>query len=194
MDGRRGGLAIASMVVAAFTGGFLAQSLVGVRRAHAQNGPTQELRLQRLVIVDAAGTERAVLGVEGAGGEGVALRLQDQRGRERILLGSYGLEGPPEQGYWTIAFEDAQGVNRIGWGVRDDGLGCGGHMTDAEGVTRLGIGAAESGTGITLKDDSGQERLGIGVGPGGGGDFVAKDQFGNDVWRAVGQIEQPALP
>jgi hypothetical protein len=59
---------------------------------------------------------------------------------------------------------------------------------------RLGIGAADNGTGITLKDENGQERVGIGVGPGGGGDFVAKDQFGNDVWRAVGQLPQPAVP
>lgn len=194
MVGRRSGLAVASMVLAAFAGGFLAQWLAGARTAHAQEVPAPELRVQRLVIVDPAGAERAVIGVEGAEGEGVALHLNDREGRERVLLGSWGLQGPPEQGYWTIAFKDADGVNRIGWGARDDGLGCGGHMTDAEGVMRLGIGAAENGTGISLKDESGQERLGIGVGPGGGGDFVAKDQFGNDLWRALGQLPQPELP
>ena len=27
------------------------------------------------------------------------------------------------------------------------------------------------------------------MGPGGGGDFVAKDQYRNDIWRALGDVE-----
>jgi hypothetical protein len=195
MEARRSGLAVVVVITAAFAGGFVAQVLVGSRTALAQEGADRELRVQRLVIVDSRGTERAVLDITGQHEESVGLTMSDPEGRHRVLLGGSGMLAPAAEDYWTLAFIDAAGANRIGWGLRGDGVGCGGHMTGSDGILRLGIGAdMEQGTGITLNDATGQQRLGIGLGPGGGGDFVAKDRFGNDVWRALGEIPRPALP
>jgi hypothetical protein len=174
------------MVSAALVGGALVQWLQGEAVAQAQETETGKVIEVRAVrLVDADGQERGVLGVQP---EGVALVLKDAEGRPRVGLGLTSVLVPAAEPYWVVAFIDAEGVDRLSWGARDDGVACGGHVTDADGVLRIGLGADPGGVGITLNDESGQERLGVGLSPGGGGDFVAKDQDGNDLWRALGDV------
>ncbi len=196
MIGQRSWLTMVLMVAAAFGGGFAAQLVLGGGVARAQDAAAQdavpgELRVGRVVFVDAQGAERGMLGVDG---DAVGLLLKDAQGRDRVLLGNPAMTDPGGLAYWTLSFRDEEGVSRLGMGARDDGEGCGGHVKDAQGVLRVGFGAGPTGIGVNLNDENGQERLGLGIGPGGGGDFVAKDQFGNDIWRALGQVDPAPLP
>jgi len=180
------GMTVVAMVCAAFAGGALVQWLDGGAVARAQEAQAGSvIEVQALRLVDADGQERGMLGVRE---EGVGLILRDAAGRHRVALGSMSLIAPEAEAYWGLEVFDAAGVGRLGWGARDDGQGSGGHVTDANGVVRIGIGAAPEGVGLNLRDEEGRERLGMGLGPGGGGDFMARDPFGNDIWRALGNV------
>jgi len=168
------------VLAAAFAGGAVAQwALTGcasVRAAQTQADDT--LRARAVIIVDDEGRERIFLGMDG---EKVTLALRDPEGRDRIEMGYTGTEVD----YWALGFMDANGQARFGCGARGDGVESGGHVSDANGVLRISFGEGPSGTGIDLRNEAGQARLGIGIAPGaGGGDFVMKGAEGSDLWRA----------
>lgn len=180
-------LVVACMVLAAFGGGFVAQLLAGGRTVHALD-EGQVVRATAFVLVDDAARERARLALMP---EGVpALTVLDDDGTRRLLVGEL------EDGSgWGMRAYDRKGVNRITVGLWK-GAASGMRVFDGKGTKRLGIGLSLDGenSGLALNDRNGQQRLGMGMGPGGGGDFAAKDQFGNDIWRALGDVGPPVLP
>lgn len=206
---QRSGLAVVGMVLAAVAGGAISHWLLCGRGAFAQEpgGAPQVLRAQALVIVDAEGKERLMLGVrpEGAGilvrgpdGKeqvvlgvtpkgGAGLSLNDTEGKQRIGLG-FDAEGG------GLFLMDANGVSRVDVGLSPDSQEGGFALNGANGDSRVSIGMGPQNVGVTLCDDEGKDRLGLGLGPGGGGDFYAKDHLGNNVWRALGQVGPPAVP
>jgi hypothetical protein len=145
-------------------------------------------RATAFVLVDEAGRERARLGFTLAGAPGLV--VLDDEGRRRLLVGEM-----DDRSSWGLRVYGEQRVNRMTLGLWDDEA-VGVRVFDEEGAKRVGMGWALAGDngGIALLDGNGQERLGMGMGPGGGGDFVAKDGLGNDVWRALGPVGPPALP
>jgi hypothetical protein len=201
----------ACIVLAAFAGGFVAQLTVGGRDTHAQEAAHKQLRVRQLVLLDDGGRKRAVLAAEP---EGVGLVIKDGSGRRLVTMGAigaagvegagltvFGPEGEPrllvgmlEQPVgWGLRAYDEAGQNRMTAGVWP-GVISGMRVYDGSGVKRAGFGFGPQGGGIALMDPAGQERLGMGMDQGGGGDFVAKDRFGNDLWRALGEVGPPVLP
>jgi len=179
MARRRGVLLVVGMLAMSFAGGMLANLLVGGSVAVAQVD-VLPMRVQSVTIVDAGGRDRGTFGMLA---DGPGLTMQDEEGRTRAILG-YIKEG--DQGLWGVRFLDAGGVSRIGWNLRADGRGAGGHMQNSKGVLLVGFGADEvAGTGLTLNNAEGKQVIGIGVGPGGGGDLSLKDPFtGQTIWQA----------
>jgi len=178
-------LVIVAVVAGAFAGGAVVQWAMGgcasVRAA--QPAVAETICARSVTIVDEAGRERMFIGMDG---EKVGLLIRDPEERDRVALGYTG----PEAGYWALGFMDASGQPRFGCGARDDGEASGGHVSDGSGVLRISFGEGPTGTGIALRNDAGQERLGIGIGPGaGGGDFVMNDAEGNTIWRASQHIQ-----
>ena len=168
------------MLATSLAGGMLASLLMGGNVAMAQVDMLP-MRAQSVTIVDAEGRERGTFGMLA---DGPGMTVKDEEGRTRVLIG-YIKQG--EQDWWGIRCYDTGGVSRIGWQVRGDGKGAGGHMQDSKGVLRVGFGADEvAGTGLTLNNAEGKEIVGIGVGPGaGGGDLSLKSPSdGQVVWQA----------
>ena len=183
MKAGRGWMAMG--VVAAFAGGAVAQwVLTGCVTPRAQAAAeTGAIRTQSVILVDAAGNERGMLGMTA---NGPALLLKDDQGHPRIMLGNTG----GAEASWSLELMDAKGGDRFACGVRTDDSESGMGITDANGVLRVGLGCASYGVGLSLDDAKGTERLGMGLGPGvGGGDFVMKDAQGKDLWRASQSIK-----
>jgi hypothetical protein len=173
------------MVSAAFAGGFVAQVLVGGPPAHAQEAAHRQLRVRRLVVVDERGTERAVLAAEP---EGAGLVIKDGSGNPRMRLGML----PADQ--VGIVLTAADQKTQLALGAFESTN----HFDIYDGEERprftVGIDREHGNGGLAFYDAQKNERLAIGMGPGGGGDFVAKDQYGNDLWRALGDVGPPLLP
>jgi hypothetical protein len=175
------------MVLAAFGGGFAAQTMLGTSVAHAQERG-DVVRATAFVLVDDEGRERGSFSL--VGGMVPAFTVLDAEGLRRLLLGEL------EDGSgWGLRAYDEEGVNRMTVGLWK-GAASGMRVFDGDGAKRLGIGWSLTGDngGLALIDANGQERIGVGMGPGGGGDFVARDALGNDLWRALGEVEPPELP
>jgi hypothetical protein len=193
-------------IIALGTGAVLYQGRAR-NAAGAQQGG-QVLRVQQIVLVDAEGKERGILGVM-PGGTGLVIK--DAEGNDRVLVGM--VEGMGSgllvrdadgadrviaaemgDGSFGVGLMDQNGAPRFGVGLSADGENCGMGISDLSGAERFSLGIGATGVGLTLKDEGGVERLGMGMGPGGGGDFVAKDGMGNDVWRALGEVGPERLP
>jgi len=181
----RKGLMAVGVLAAAFAGGFAAELTAG-RVAQAQEQPAKTISAQAFVLVDAMGSERGTLSVEE---QGAKLVLRDAKGKERVLLGCGSAEGP----YWGLFARDAEGRDRYVCGARGDGEGSGMGIWDWNGALRYGLGAARHGCGFILKNEEGAEIIGVGVGPGGGGgDLTLKHPFdGHVVWQASRTPQNP---
>jgi hypothetical protein len=202
-------------LIAAFAGGFAAQVVVGARpvAAQEQQAPA-EVRAQAFAVVDADGRDRGRLGLAEDGG--VGLTLSDAEGRRRLALGSPTMADPAKV-RWVLSLWDQKGTYRVLIAARDDGAGAGLGVWDANGTARFGLGAAAEGGGFSLRDaagveraamgegptgvgisaldETGQIRVVMGVGPDGAPSLVARDDQGNDLWRAPIAPAQPeALP
>lgn len=184
MKAKRDWLIVAGMLAAAFLGGAFAQWAFSGGVTYAAEARPQFISAQGFVLVDADGNQRAVLG---ALPEGVGLVLKDEEGRERLVLGNVTMPHVPLQASWGLVVRDETGTDRCALGLAD---GAGMAAWDPQGTMRIAIGEGPAGVGIGLMDAEGNDRVGIGLGPGvSGGNFVAKDQFGNNVWQALGRVE-----
>jgi hypothetical protein len=170
--------------LAAFLGGFVAQRMAGAAAHAAEAGDV--IRVKAVVLVDDEGKERGVLGVLD---EGPQLVLKDAEGRPRLVLGQVVDEGS----HWSLALKDDKGHDRFACGARDDGEGSGMAISDWNGTLRFGLGAERYGCGLVLHNESGAEVVGVGVGPGnGGGDlFLRNPGDGREVWRASRTPQNP---
>ena len=210
MNTCRSSLVIGSMMLAAFLGGAVGQWLLAGRAACAQQeapAAPQAVRTQAVIIVDAEGNEQATLGWRP---EGVGLTIRGPEGKEQVSLavspaGGAGLSLSDKEGRLRIGLGhdaeggglfllDENGVSRVDVGLAPSGNEGGFALNNAEGKIRAGIGMGPQGVGVSLRDDEGNERLGMGLGEGGGGDFVARDQSGNEIWRALGAVAPEPLP
>ncbi len=175
-----------AMVGAAFLGGFVAQRLAGAP-ANAQQGAPQPqvIKARMFVVVDDEGREHAVLG---ARPEGTGLIVNDPEGNSRMVLGML----PEDQVGIVITSADQNTQVALGAWTDTNHL----DLYDGKERPRLTVGVRRDGqnAGLSLYDDQKVERLGIGMGPGGGGDFVARDQFGNELWRALGHVGPRPVP
>lgn len=192
MKGRMGWAVGASMVLAAFGGGFFAQVVLGGRAVHAQ-GEGQVVRATAFVLVNAEGTELAALRPSA---DGPQLTMKGPGGHEMAVMGAVRMPHTPEAVSWGMLLRDEEDRDRFVVGRAGDGGG-GLACWDEDGTIRvaLGGGTLELGCGLTLSDSAGTNRLGAGVGPGvGGANFGISDRFGNEIWRALGDIGPPALP
>lgn len=176
-------LAIVGVLLAAFLGGFVAQRLAGTV-AHAAE-PGSVLRAKAFVVVDDQGREHAVLGVHP---QGTGLMVNDLEGNSRMVLGML----PEDQVGIVITAADQKTQVALGAWTDTNHL----DLYDGEERPRFTVGVGRDGrnAGLAFYDEQKAERLAIGMGPGGGGDFTAKDQFGNDIWRALGQAGPQAVP
>ena len=146
MRRQSGGLAVVLTVIAAFAGGFVAQSLMGGRTARAQEAaaPTV-MKAGAFVVVDAQGRERGRLAVQD---DGVGLTLSDAEGRRRLALGSPSV-ADPERVRWVLSLYDRKGTYRVLLAAREDGEGNSGQ--EIHGRLRPGVlGALGSGSGVPL--------------------------------------------
>ena len=139
--------------------------------AHGGAAVVNEVRARRLVLVDAAGRERAVLRmVEDAPG----LVLRDAAGKTRAVL-DVDEDGP------GLALFDAAGKGCAGLGVHKDGPVL--RLFDVDGKTRAGLGVHKSGSGLYLYDESGKTRAGLAVNADGPG-LALFDAAGKTIWSA----------
>lgn len=178
--GMRKGLMAVGVLAAAFAGGFVAQRLAGTA-AHAAE-PGNVLRAKAFVVVDDAGREHAVLG---AHPQGMGLVVNDAEGNSRMVLGML----PEDQVGIVITAADQETQVALGAWADTNHL----DLYDGAGKPRFTVGVGRDGrnAGLAFYDEQRAERLAIGMGPGGGGDFVAKDEFGTDVWRASRTPQNP---
>jgi len=202
MQSRMRWLTVVGVLGMAFLGGAVSHWMLTGRSVEAQE-EAKVVRAQAVVIVDAEGNERCVLGVLP---KAVGLTIKDAQGKERLTLGATseggtGLSLNDTAGKQRIGLGfdaegsglfllDSKGVSRVDVGLAPDGSEGGLSLNGANGKSRGAIGMGKEGVGLSLRDDNGVERLGAGLGPGGGGDFVAKDADGNDIWRALGNVAQ----
>jgi len=193
MDPGRRFLRGVSLAAVAFLGGYAAHLMLDSPTAHAQQAAAaQPVRASAFVLVDEEGRERAVLSMLP---DGVGLALKDPKGIERLTVGRVVMPHVPQEEAWGLMVRDAAGMDRCTVGMAGDGPGLA--IWDEKGIMRIGVGAGgpDQGVGMTLRDAAGTERIGIGIGPGvGGGNFGVKDQFGNEIWRALGEVGPPAPP
>ncbi len=192
MGHRLSWLTTLGVLMAAFLGGATVQFMMGGGTVHAQDAG-QVVQATAFVLVNAEGVELAALRLSA---DGPQLTMKGPGGHEMAVMGAVRMPHTPETVSWGMLLRDEEDRDRFVVGRAGDGGG-GLACWDEAGTIRLALGGGtrEQGSGLALNDTAGMTRLGIGVGPGvGGADVGIHDQFGNEIWRAVGQIALPALP
>ena len=187
----RGLLMTVGVLAAAFLGGATVQFLAVGGTVHAQDGG-QVIQATAFVLVDAERTELAALRTSA---DGPQLTMKGPGGHEMAVVGAVRMPHTPESVSWGMLLRDEEDRDRFVVGRAGDGGG-GLACWDEDGTMRvaLGGGTLDQGCGLGLNDAAGVKRLGAGVAPGGGANFGISDAFGNEIWKAVGQMQMPELP
>lgn len=131
--------------------------------AQVSDGTASVVRTQRVEIVDATGTVRAVLGTT-PGGDAAGVIFRDEDGRERAGMGTGRPAWGVGPGGWVL---DGNGRLRAAWGLAPDDAAAAFLVADETGRRRVGLGGASAvGYGVVVADETGQPRVGMGGLPG----------------------------
>jgi hypothetical protein len=110
------------------------------------------LEVERLVVRDSFGRQRAAVNVTKGEDPAIALVLYDENERPRAGLG-VNKDGP------GLYFTDPNGKHRAVIAKNNDGIGL--DLLDEEGRPRMDFRATDKGMGITMRDEGGTRRLAL---------------------------------
>jgi hypothetical protein len=114
--------------------------------------PNKTLEVEKLVVRDTFGRQRAALHMTKGDDPAVALVLYDENERPRAGLG-VNKDGP------GLYFTDPNGKHRAVLAKNNDGIGL--DLLDEDGKPRMDFRTTDKGMGITMRDEGGIRRMAL---------------------------------